>query len=55
MLDKINFVLNLGILILLLILTKRFEDVFKWFSPKELHRTLAGLQKRLTGLRKKNG
>lgn len=53
MIEKITLIVSIGTLFIVAILALRFERVFKWFGTGELHRTLAGLQQRLTKARKR--
>ena len=53
MLDQINLVISLGTLLLVFVLSRRFESVFKGLVKKELDYILRGLQQRLTKARKR--
>lgn len=55
MLDQINLVVSIGTLLLVFVLARRFETVFKGFGRQELDYILRGLQQRLTKSKKREG
>ncbi len=53
MIEKINLVISIGTLFIVFIMAGRVNSFTKWFEEGELHRTLAGIQQRLTKARKR--
>ena len=53
MIEQIILVLVIGIYINIFLLAWRLNQIFKHFDNGELHRTLAGLQQRMTKARKR--
>ena len=54
MIEKINLVISIGTLLIVFVMAGRVNSFTKWFEEGELHRTLGGIQQRLTKARKRN-